>query len=188
MLVVTVIVALLVSAAAVAYVVWPLVQNVPAPIVIENDRLTDLIGRKDATLIAIKELEFDYNTGKLSDEDYQRMDQRLRRQAIGYIQQIEKLAPQSAQLDGKIEAEIAGLRKTAGYVPAAPAPAPAASTPAPTATPVAQAVAEATQPLPADSPQAPAAPVRFCTNCGKPVQPNYKFCAHCGAAVSASPN
>ena len=112
MLAFSVIVAILVSAAAVAYVAWPLVQPGPAPVIIEDDRLTDLIGRKDATLTAIKELEFDYRTGKLSDEDYQRMDQRLRRQAIGYIQQIEKLAPESTRLDGRIEAEILALRKT----------------------------------------------------------------------------
>jgi hypothetical protein len=174
MLVFTVVVALLVSAAAVAYVVWPLVQSGPAPVVVEDDRLTDLIARKDATLIAIKDAEFDYRTGKLSEEDYVRMDQRLRRQAIGYMQQIEKLAPESAQMDGRIEAEITKLRKTADYT-AAPVPQPAA-VPQPVSVPAAK------PPAAADS--APVA-VNFCTNCGKPVQPTHKFCANCGMPVSA---
>ena len=178
MLAFTVIVASLVSAAAIAYVVWPLIQSGPAPIVIEDDRLTDLIERKDATLVTLKELEFDYHTGKLSDEDYQRMDQRLRRQAIGYIQQIEKLAPESAQLDGRIEAEIAGLRKTADTTPAPAAP---AAQPAPIAQPAAsQPQLTAAAPASAD---AASAAVSYCTNCGKPVQTGYKFCANCGTPV-----
>jgi hypothetical protein len=178
MLAFTVIVAILVSAAAIAYVVWPLIQSGPAPVVIEDDRLTDLIERKDATLVAIKELEFDYHTSKLSDEDYQLMDQRLRRQAIGYIQQIEKLAPESSQMDGRIEAEIAGLRKTADTTPALAAP---AAQPAP----IAQSVTSQPQPIveaPA-SVEAVSAAVSYCTNCGKPVQPGHKFCANCGTPV-----
>ena len=168
MLVFTVLVAILVSAAAIAYVVWPLVQSGPAPVVVEDDRLTDLIARKDATLAAIKDLEFDYRTGKLSEEDYERMDQRLRRQAIGYMQQIEKLAPESAQMDGRIEAEIARLRKTGDAAPA--------SAPQPAASPV---------PKPSPTTDGAAAAVNYCTNCGKPVQPTHKFCASCGTPVSA---
>lgn len=179
MLTFTVIVAIVVSAAAIAYVVLPLVQSGSAPLVVENDRLTDLIARKDATLAAIKDLEFDYRTGKLSQEDYERMDQRLRRQAIGYIQQIEKLAPQSTMMDDKIEAEIASRRKTAGV-----APVPAATQPAPRAPVSPQAPADESavaQPLSSDS-GAPDA-VRFCTNCGNPVKPTHRFCANCGAPV-----
>lgn len=182
MFAISVVVAVLVSAAAVVYVVWPLLQPGPAPVVVENDRLTDLIGRKDATLAAIKELEFDYNTGKLSDEDYGRMDQRLRRQAIGYIQQIEKLAPESARLDGRIEAEIAALRKTANRTEPQPAAVPAL------AQPVAQPALEATTPSGQTAVAAPptattATAARFCTNCGNRIQPSHKFCANCGAAV-----
>lgn len=162
MLMVGVAVALLISFVALVYVVWPLLQPGPAPVVVENDRLTDLVGRKDAVLTAIKELEFDYRMGKLSEEDYQRLDQRLRRQAIGLLQQIEKVAPASAQLDAQIEAEIAMRRKTQD---AALSPAPGLYPP----------------PAPADP--APAAISRFCTNCGRPAGPADKFCANCGAPI-----
>jgi hypothetical protein len=169
MFVFTVIVAILISAAAIAYVVWPLVRSGPAPIVIEDDHLTELMARKDAALAAIKDLEFDYRTAKLSEEDYQRMDQRLRRQAIGYMQQIEKLAPESAQMDGRIEAEIANLRKIGAAAPAPASQPTAGPAPAP----------------PAHVDSAPA-PTLYCTSCGKPVQPTHKFCAHCGAPVTAA--
>lgn len=167
MLMVGVVVALIISFAALAYVVWPLLTPGPAPVIVENDRLTDLVGRKDAVLTAIKELEFDYRMGKLSDEDYQRLDQRLRRQAIGLMQQIEKVAPESAQMDAQIEAEIAGLRKTQDAAPPLASNSPPAPTPAPIA------------PAPA------APPTRYCTNCGHPAGPADKFCANCGVPIPA---
>ena len=182
--IVAAVVAGLLSFAAVAYVVWPLLRPGPAPVVVEDDRLTELVGRKDAALAAIKDLEFDYYTGKLSDEDYARLDQRLRRQAIGLIQQIEKLAPESAVMDERLEAEIARLRKTrngAGEV-----------TPQPSRPEAVQAAASPADVATAQKPQQPAPggaeTPRFCTECGQPLQPSYKFCAHCGAPVaSASP-
>ena len=78
---------------------------------VEDDRLAELLGRKDAVMKSIKDLEFDYRVGKLSEEDYQLYDQRLRRQAIGLLQQIEQAAPESAQLDAAVEDEIAQRRK-----------------------------------------------------------------------------
>ncbi len=182
LIIVAAIVAGLLSFAAVAYVVWPLVSSKPAPVVVEDDRLTELVGRKDAVLAAIKDLEFDYYTGKLGDEDYARLDQRLRRQAIGLIQQIEKLAPESAVMDERLEAEIARLRKTRnGAGEAKPQPsrqevAPAAASPADVTT--AQ-TPQAAAPGGAETP-------RFCTECGQPLQPSYKFCAHCGAPVASA--
>jgi hypothetical protein len=180
MLAFSVLFAILVSGVAIAYVAWPLLESGPAPVIVENDRLTDLIGRKDATLTAIKDLEFDYNTGKLSEDDYERMDDRLRRQAITYIQQIEKLAPESAQMDGRIEAEIARLRKTG----ATPAPVFANPVPVSQQSVVAPQVTATQQVTVATAAVASPAGVRFCTNCGKPVQPTHKFCANCGAAIS----
>ena len=66
----------------------------------------------------IKDLEFDYQVGKLSEEDYQLYDQRLRRQAVGLLQQIEQVAPMSADLDAEMEAEIAQRRRVQEQVAA----------------------------------------------------------------------
>jgi hypothetical protein len=174
---VTVLVAAAISAVAIAYVVRPLLAPGPAPIVLEDDRLTDLLSRKDSALAAIKELEFDYQVGKMSEEDFQRMDQRLRRQAIGLIQQIEKLAPESATLDERLEAEIARLRRTQERAAVQPAPLqPSPAQPEVTSTPAAATV----PPVNGDAPRA----ARFCTNCGHPLEPAHKFCAYCGAPVA----
>ena len=159
----TILIALLLSLAAMAYVVWPLVSARVEPYHDEDDRLTELINRKDAVLVAIKELEFDHQVGKISEEDYQRFDARLRRQAVGYMQQLENLAPQVASLDDLLEAEIARQRRTLNGKAAH-----AVVTPEQAELPPTVAVSN------------------FCTNCGRPLAPGHKFCGHCGTPVASS--
>lgn len=120
---------LLASGLAIYWVARPLFSSVPPLPPVLDDRLAGLVARKEATLTAIRELDFDRRTGKLSDEDFARYDARLRRQAIALQQQIEKIAPPDmpsadadieaaidAQLDPEmdaiLEAEIARRRKT----------------------------------------------------------------------------
>ena len=160
--------ALLIAAGAAVYVLWPLLTRTAPDVPVEDDRLTELISRKDGALVAIKDLDFDRQVGKLSDEDYQRFNFRLRQQAIGYLQQIDKLAPQSAQLDEALEVEISHLRKTRT---------------APVAVngktaPVTAAVMAAVMAAPAQE-----GATRFCTNCGQGLAAGHKFCANCGTAA-----
>jgi hypothetical protein len=165
MLWITLLIGLLIALAVGAYVVRPLLQTGPAPVLVDDDRLTELLTRKDSVLRAIKELEFDHQVGKLNDEDYGRFDQSLRRQAIVLIQQLEKLAPQSSQLDEMLEAEIVRQRQVVN--PQAGPPQPAIY------------VANTQSPPPAKPAQ------RFCTNCGAPASEGHHFCANCGAPLTA---
>ncbi|MCC6454555.1 MAG: zinc-ribbon domain-containing protein [Caldilineaceae bacterium] len=162
----TVLLAALISLFAIYFAVSPLLQPGRASLVLDDDKLVGLLGRKDAILQAIKDLEFDYRVGKISEEDYQRLDQRLRRQAIGLMQQIEKLAPASASLDEQLEGIIAQFRQTSGLS------VPSASTPTNGDTPVSASA-------PAESHS-----TRFCTHCGKPVEAGHNFCAYCGTPVA----
>jgi hypothetical protein len=159
----TVLLAALISLLAIYFAVSPLLQPGRATMVLEDDKLAGLLGRKDTILKAIKDLEFDYRVGKVSQGDYQRLDQRLRRQAIGLMQQIEKVEPAGASLDEQLESLIAQFRQTssASGVPVNGN----VSTAVPTAT---------------TTPQA----TRFCTQCGKPVEPGHKFCAYCGTPIA----
>lgn len=177
MLWLTFLLAVLLGFAALAYVLWPVMKPGPAPVIVEDDRLTDLVHRKDAVLRAIKDLEFDYQVGKLSADDYRLFDERLRRQAVGLLQQLEQVAPLSANLADELEVDIARLRKTRDRV--APAPAvPHAQQPvgAVLAAQPAVVTVAATAALPGAT--------KYCTNCGNPLQPNHKFCANCGAAAA----
>jgi hypothetical protein len=174
------VIAVVLSAGAIYFAVAPLLKPGKATLLVEDDKFTQLLGRKDATLQAIKELEFDYRVGKMSDEDFQRMDQRLRRQAIVLIQQVEKLAPAEAALDDQIETMIARMRQMQNVAPPVPTAAPVAAKPAlgngHTAHPT---------PPASPTPASPTAAARFCTNCGERLEAGHKFCAHCGTPVSA---
>jgi len=165
---IAIIVAAAIGLAAALYAVWPMIQSGPAPIVIEDDRLTELIGRKDTVLVAIKDLEFDYHVGKVSEEDYQQFDRRLRQQAIGLFKQIEQITPQSDQADLRLEKEITRLRKTKDRVVPMDQVAPVTSN------------GDGAPAQPAAGAQAD----RFCTSCGEQIAANHKFCANCGEAVS----
>jgi len=201
---IVVIVSLIISAAALAYVVWPLLRPGPAAVMVEDDRLTELLGRKDAVMQGIKDLEFDYRVGKLSEEDFQQYDQRLRRQAVGFLQQIEQVAPESADLDTTMEAAIAQRRKVRLPEPVLASPASAnldavmeaeiaarrkakpalvAETVAAGTVATASAAPPKTAPAPVAAGGANAKPL-FCTNCGNVLDPQHKFCANCGTPVA----
>ncbi len=165
---ITVTIALLLSLAALAYVIWPFFTSTVAPYHTEDDQLIELITRKDSVMAAIKDLDFDYRVGKISEEDFQRFDARLRRQAIAYIQQIEKLSPQIAGMDASLEAEISRYRRaTNGH-----------------------AKAPSTDGEPAMAEQSVStvkvvstAKARYCTTCGEQISDTHKFCANCGTPV-----
>lgn len=55
-----------------------------------DDRLVALEAAKEAKYREIKDAELDHEMGKLSDSDYQAIDQELRGQAIEILRQIDK--------------------------------------------------------------------------------------------------
>lgn len=111
MLWITLLLAVLLAALAVGFVILPLVRPGRRVLVDEEGPLADLILRKESVLQSIKELEFDFQTGKLSKEDYQRLDQRLRQQAIALLRQIEQAMPAAAGLEEQLEAAIRRRRQ-----------------------------------------------------------------------------
>jgi type II secretory pathway component PulM len=61
----------------------------------EGDRtdaeLAELEARKDAKYREIRDVEADRASGKLSEEDFQRLDRELRREAIEILKRIDRL-------------------------------------------------------------------------------------------------
>ena len=55
--------------------------------------LADLDARKQAKYRQIRDAEADHSSGKLSDEDFQRLDSELRAEAIEILKRIDKLRP-----------------------------------------------------------------------------------------------
>jgi hypothetical protein len=74
------------------FVTAPLRDRAPArsddPAVAE---LADLEARKQAKYREIRDAEADHASGKLTDEDYQRLDRELRAEAIEILKKIDRL-------------------------------------------------------------------------------------------------
>lgn len=152
---------------AVAALAWPLLRQREEPAVAEAtaaqiavaDPLAELSERRDAIYRAIKELEFDYQVGKVSEADYQAFSAQLKAEAAAVLREMDALEAAAADpaLDAAIEAQVAALRRQ---------PQTASSPASPQAAP-----------LPSS------AQARFCTRCGHQAQPGDRFCGRCGAPL-----
>ncbi len=107
--------------------------------------------RKELALAALKEIEFDRATGKLSDADYQSMLARYTKEAVEALRESEA-AVGVAGGNGHTDAERAG--GAAGDDP------------------VERLIAEA---------RAANRGRRFCSNCGAALEGSGRFCVECGA-------
>jgi hypothetical protein len=77
------------------FVLAPLRDRAPAreeedPAIAE---LADLEARKAAKYRQIRDAEADHAAGKLTDEDFQRLDRELRAEAIDILKRIDRLRP-----------------------------------------------------------------------------------------------
>ena len=80
----------LITCAAVAFVVLPFVRashHLSADHVLPG---LDLLEQRDHALTALKELEFDHRTGKLSDEDYRALVGPLRQEATAVLATLDR--------------------------------------------------------------------------------------------------
>jgi hypothetical protein len=59
----------------------------------ETRRRLALVEERDRALAALRELEFDHRTGKVSDEDYRELHASLRRQAATALSALERKVP-----------------------------------------------------------------------------------------------
>jgi hypothetical protein len=95
-----VILAVVLALACVAIVARPFLRE---PVPDDDDRLAELppaerervrlAEERDRALAALKELEFDHRTGKVSDEDYRELVGPLRRQAAEALRALEPASP-----------------------------------------------------------------------------------------------
>lgn len=150
---------------------WPLVgsSRVFAPQRGEASRVDALSSQRDTAYRTLKELEFEYELGNLSDSDYQSLRERYRREAAAVLQKLDaavKEAPSGHAAEAMQTAT--SLSGQAGLLcPSCGKPGGAAD--------------------------------RFCWSCGArlgegcpgcggPVQVEDRFCAGCGARLRAGRN
>ena len=96
MLVAALVLGALLAVAAVWFVARPFLSrgNEPAPVEPPAERLA-LEEERDRALAALKELEFDHRTGKISDEDYRDLVGEMRRRAADALKALEPGTPRA---------------------------------------------------------------------------------------------
>ncbi len=121
----------IIAAATLAFIFWPFWRRRVALEGVTNgvsSRLADLLAQRDNLLAAIKDIEFDYEMGKISKEDFEQIREQYRRQAIDLFKRIDAARGQSIPRQ-KLETELQLLRQQRGggsrFCPACGAPAPA---------------------------------------------------------------
>ena len=152
----TFVLAVVVVAGVAAIIGYPLLRpgrEAPLDPVGPAAQLAALQDRKLQIYAAIRELGFDYNTDKLEKADYEEEVDRLKREAVEIVRQIDVLRSRPPRADDALEAEIAVARQ-----------APPAAAPASAAAPGGSAGA-------------------FCTQCGAPAAPGDRFCGACGTPL-----
>jgi len=164
--------AALVGALAIYLVLRPILAPTRR-VVLPSEPLDPEETPKGVALTALKEIEFDRETGKLSDADYDLLKRKYTAAALDALRAEEADTPQPGAHGGDVEALIAArvqaLRGT-------PAGAPACSTCGPRPEPDAEFCSSCGRRLRrADA----------CERCGAPLTPASRFCAGCGTQVAA---
>ncbi len=104
---------------AVTFVVYPLFQRSEeldvAFVGLTDPVYENLIAQRDATYLAIKDLENDHAMGKLSDADYRSLRAKYETKAVAILQELDSLngarASRVAVTDEVIEREVGRLRR-----------------------------------------------------------------------------
>ncbi len=136
-----------------------------------------LLRQRGAIYAAIRELDFDFGLGKISEEDYRPQRERLVAQGVEVLKQLDALPPDgTATFEAEIEAEVKRLRQKRGRPMGRRARKPAAPKQVSDEEIEAQVRALRRRQTPASS---------FCAQCGAAVQPDDRFCRNCGAALGS---
>lgn len=123
----------------------------------------DLLAERNRIYTAIRALDFDHETGKVTDEDYAAQRYQLVAEGVDVLQQLDALPDvEEERADDALEAMINARRSGSAKLPASPR--------TNTAEPAAVA---------ADGSQQAA----FCPQCGTRAKPGDRFCGACGARL-----
>jgi len=127
---------------------------------------------RGVALLALKEIEFDRETGKLSDEDYRFLKEKYTAQALEALR-----AEEGPEAPDDVEALIAHrVRALRSAAASAPPDAPICSTCGPRPEPDAAFCSTCGGRLP---------PPATCTHCGTALSADSRFCEGCGSRVAA---
>jgi cytochrome c-type biogenesis protein CcmI len=134
--------ALLVTAAVVIYVLYPLITGAQAPMERMGEEPTEAEMRKTVALKALRDVEYEHAMGKLDEGDYESLKAELSSEALAALRAEEESTAAGGADGASLEAEIEAARSRLRSGPAC-----------------------------ASCGQANEAGSRFCAQCGQPLPP-----------------
>ena len=174
--------AVLVGIAALWLVLQPLIRPRTSPL-LPVEPLDPEETAKGVALAALKEIEFDRETGKLSDEDYELLKAKYTVAAVDALRE-EQDEVVSNDIEALIAAKVHSLRSAAAptpsdtspHLPSAAGSGPACHTCGPRPEPDALFCSTCGRRVASD---------HFCDRCGAGLIPGSRFCEACGRPVAA---
>lgn len=176
-----IILTIVIVAAAMALVTYPIIakSRVAQPTAASaEEELAELLARRDATFQALRDLNFDRQVGKVTDEDFVVFEANLKAAAADVLAALDAWeAAADRQLDAMLERAIAARRSAlvgGRSCPACGRPAAAED----------KFCAGCGAALPAIEPKPAPASAQLCPKCGRPTGPADRFCGGCGTALT----
>ncbi len=110
----TIFVAVVLTVLTFAFVAYPLFkQRLRSVDLAEDEKFQELHSRRDTTYSMLKELEFDFQSGILTEEDYRDLEARYKGKAISILRGIDDLA-EGSEVEEEIEKQVLELRRGKG--------------------------------------------------------------------------
>ena len=98
----------------IAFVAYPFFkETAPAVDAAEDEKLKELQSRRDTAYSMLKELEFDFQSGILTEEDYRDLESRYKQKAISILKDIDNMEA-GDDVEDEIEKQVRELRSGAG--------------------------------------------------------------------------
>ena len=155
----------------VVFVADPLFRRTPEVAALGeiSEQAEDLYKRKESTFSALKELEFDFRTGKLSRTDFEELDAKYRTEAVGILEAIDSYESDTAAAEVEDGAEPGACY--CGYVSKEGA----------------RFCAKCGELLggPGDAVNTEQGDLFICSECGAELEAEHHFCPGCGAQLEA---
>ena len=138
----------------------------------EQRRIEALVSRKVALVQSLQDIEYDWKTDKISEEDYQRFKTSCERQAVGVMRKLDELHGGDRDWEAVIDQAVAerlddDRDTTASELSSDDGP-------------------REDDPSDPGTESSPDAPV--CTSCGASLASDDRFCSQCGASTDADPD
>ncbi len=110
----TIFVALLVTVLAFVFVVYPFFRRRSSSIdAVDDEKLRELYSKRDTTYSFLKEVEFDLQSGMLTDEEHRDLETTYQRKAISILRDIDNLEKEP-EVEQEIEKQVLELRQNKG--------------------------------------------------------------------------